>query len=208
VFRGALDRSRRRSAPPRVRARRRLPLGRRDRRDALRDDARRGAARVSRCGGGDQVRAGHGAQPEQRAAARAAATGGARRGRAAATRAAGALACSGACTRSSARPGPQSSAPEAAPPAAKPESAPEVSAAPVVAPPAERAPLAADDPRQQEIAQLEAAIERDREELRHMISTPRWDASELASDPHIREIAERLPRLQAELAALRSEAER
>lgn len=108
--------------------------------------------------------------------------------------------------------GPQSSGPtvEAAPPAAKPEAAPapEAALAPAVAPPAERAPLADGDPRQQEIAQLEAAIERDREELRHLISTPRWDASELASDPHIREIAERLPRLQAELAALRTEAER
>ena len=108
--------------------------------------------------------------------------------------------------------GPQSSAPriEAAPPAASREAAPapEASAAPAVAPPAERAPLAAGDPRQQEIAQLEAAIERDREELRQLISTPRWDASELASDPHVREIAERLPRLQAELAALRTEAER
>ena len=110
-------------------------------------------------------------------------------------------------------PGPQSAAPTVEAPlaAAAREVAPvpEVSSPPAVAPPAERAtPLAPDDPRQQEIAQLEAAIERDREELRQMISTPRWDASELASDPHIREIAERLPRLQAELAALRSEAER
>jgi hypothetical protein len=38
-----------------------------------------------------------------------------------------------------------------------------------------------------------------------MISTKRWDSAELASDPIIREIAERLPRLQAELAALRAE---
>jgi len=88
-------------------------------------------------------------------------------------------------------------------PAPAPAGAPGESAAPR----AERAPIASIDPRQQEIAQLEAAIERDREELRNLVSTPRWDASELASDPHVREIAERLPRLQAELAALRSEAE-
>src|SRR5262245_47517031 len=90
-----------------------------------------------------------------------------------------------------------------APPAPAPAAGPGESAAP----PAERAPVASIDPRQQEIAQIEAAIERDREELRNLISTQRWDASELASDPHVREIAERLPRLQAELAALRSEAE-
>lgn len=98
---------------------------------------------------------------------------------------------------------PLASRSEVAPPA---PDAPQVPS-PDVAPPAVRSPLAPGDPRQQEIAQLEAAIERDREELRNMVSTPRWDASELASDPHVREIAERLPRLQAELAALRSEAE-
>ena len=98
---------------------------------------------------------------------------------------------------------PSVSRSEVAPPA--PDAPQEPS--PIVAPPAVRSPLAPGDPRQQEIAQLEAAIERDREELRNMVSTPRWDASELASDPHVREIAERLPRLQAELAALRTEAE-
>jgi hypothetical protein len=63
------------------------------------------------------------------------------------------------------------------------------------------------DPRSDEIAQLEGQIERDREALRQLISTPRWDSEELASDPRVREISERLPRLQAELAALRTEAE-
>jgi uncharacterized protein DUF4124 len=101
---------------------------------------------------------------------------------------------------------PEAARSEAALPA--PEAAPAPAVAPPVAPPAVRSPLSAGDPRQQEIAELEAAIERDREELRNLISTPRWDASELASDAHVREIAERLPRLQAELAALRSEAER
>jgi len=115
-------------------------------------------------------------------------------------------------------PEPATPAVDAAPPGTKeaapapaPTSAPAPATAPgeSAAPPAERAPSASSiDPRDQEIAQLEAAIERDREELRNLISTPRWDASELASDAHVREIAERLPRLQAELAALRSEAGR
>ncbi len=65
--------------------------------------------------------------------------------------------------------------------------------------------LPPDDPRAQEVAELEAQIARDRETLRTLISTPRWDSSELAKDPEIRAIAERLPRLQAELEALRRE---
>ena len=63
-----------------------------------------------------------------------------------------------------------------------------------------------DDPRKDEIADLEDRIEKDRETLRQLISTPRWDSAELASDPRVREIAARLPRMQAELAALRNEA--
>lgn len=65
--------------------------------------------------------------------------------------------------------------------------------------------ISPDDPRAAEVAELEARIAADREYLRQMISTKRWDSAELASDPSIREIAERLPRLQAELAALRAE---
>ena len=61
------------------------------------------------------------------------------------------------------------------------------------------------DPRGTEVAELEARIAADRERLREIISTKRWDSTELASDPSIREIAERLPRLQSELAALRAE---
>jgi len=94
-------------------------------------------------------------------------------------------------------------APSAPPPASGPESRapdPEPSAPAAVA-----APPRSEDPRSDEIADLEGRIERDREQLRLLISTPRWDSSELASDPRVREIAERLPRLQAELAALRSE---
>jgi len=91
-----------------------------------------------------------------------------------------------------------------------PVSGPEGNAAPVPVEPSAVAPVSAsrpDDPRGEEIAELEGRIERDREELRKLISTQRWDSSELAKDPHVREIAERLPRLQAELAVLRSEGE-
>jgi hypothetical protein len=79
---------------------------------------------------------------------------------------------------------------------------------PVPEPPtAAPSPTSSGDPRADEIADLEARIERDREALRQLISTPRWDTAELASDPQVREIAERLPRLQAELSALRRESE-
>ncbi|MFI5316670.1 MAG: hypothetical protein ACHQ6T_13295 [Myxococcota bacterium] len=94
---------------------------------------------------------------------------------------------------------PQSSEPQASPPAAAPLPA---------APGVETAmPSRSADPRAGEIAQIEGQIERDRETLRQLISTPRWDSAELAADPRVREISERLPRLQAELAALRTEAE-
>jgi hypothetical protein len=79
------------------------------------------------------------------------------------------------------------------------------SAAPVFPGPVATPQLPADDPRAAEVAELEAQIAADREKLRQMISTKRWDSAELASDPNIREIAERLPRLQAQLAALRAE---
>jgi uncharacterized protein DUF4124 len=103
---------------------------------------------------------------------------------------------------------PSSAAAASAPPAAAPAPAP-------VATPQSDAPramaheaLGPEDPRKDEITELEGQIERDREALRELISTPRWDSAELASDPRVREIAERLPRLQAELAALRTEAGR
>jgi hypothetical protein len=94
---------------------------------------------------------------------------------------------------------PSEVTPAAAPPPAPlvPQAGPETGAAEKIA-----------DPRQAEIAEIEAQIERDREVLRKLISMPRWDSSELASDPQVREISERLPRLQAELAALRSESGR
>ncbi|HKC52964.1 MAG TPA: hypothetical protein VKF60_19410 [Myxococcota bacterium] len=107
---------------------------------------------------------------------------------------------------SSALPESKSSAPvaplpaaETSTPSAEPPGAP-ASAAPQ--------PSGPKDPRAEEIAQLEGQIERDREVLRQLISTPRWDSAELAADPRVREIAERMPRLQAELAALRTEAGR
>lgn len=107
---------------------------------------------------------------------------------------------------------PPASAPEPESPAPVPQGAPAESRS--TAPPAQPAPpaepvthaRASGDPRADEIAELEGQIERDRETLRQLISTPRWDSTELASDARVREIAERLPRLQAELAALRTEA--
>ncbi len=118
-------------------------------------------------------------------------------------------------------PPPALSAPEPAPSSPQTPPASESSAplAPPIAPttgPTTAAPAAApseversrqpEDPRAEEIAQLEGQLERDRETLRQLISTPRWDSAELAADPRVREIAERMPRLQAELAALRTDA--
>jgi hypothetical protein len=121
---------------------------------------------------------------------------------------------------------PKPIATEPTPAPVAPPSAASPSLAPGTPPPAELAPTptppdshssesiapppshgrAAEDPRAEEIAQLEGQIERDREVLRQLISASRWDSAELAADPRVREIAERMPRLQAELAALRSEA--
>lgn len=56
----------------------------------------------------------------------------------------------------------------------------------------------------QEILSLEEQIEADRETLKDLIS--QRDAIDFAEDPAVREIAERLPRLQAQLEQLRREA--
>ncbi len=56
----------------------------------------------------------------------------------------------------------------------------------------------------QEILSLEEQIEADRETLKDLISSQR-DAVDFAEDPAVREIAERLPRLQAQLEQLRRE---
>jgi hypothetical protein len=102
------------------------------------------------------------------------------------------------------QPPPSAVAPDT--PAAEPAPTPQTPAPPATPPgPPNARPLPPDDPRAAEVAALEAQIARDRETLRQMISTPRWDSSELAKDPQIREIADRLPRLQAELEALRRE---
>ena len=82
---------------------------------------------------------------------------------------------------------------------------PAATAAPVFPGPPTTPAIPPEDPRAAEVANLEAQIASDRERLRQIISTKRWESAELASDPNIREIAERLPRLQAELAALRAE---
>jgi hypothetical protein len=106
----------------------------------------------------------------------------------------------------SAAPEPAAPAPSGTPAPALEAAPPSPAAAPrpLPGPPSVRA-LPPDDPRAAEMAELEAQIARDRETLRELISTPRWDSAELANDPQIRELAERLPRLQAELEALRRE---
>jgi hypothetical protein len=64
------------------------------------------------------------------------------------------------------------------------------------------------DPRQAEIAELERELEARRAELKSLISQTSFDSSQIASDPRLRELAEVVPRLQAELDALRGELER
>lgn len=95
-------------------------------------------------------------------------------------------------------------------PAPAPEETPAVTNAPPPPPPAapRRAPLPPDDPRAAEAAELEREIAARQEEIRQLISQNRWEGSELATDPRLRELGEVLPRLQAELEALRGELER
>ncbi len=61
-------------------------------------------------------------------------------------------------------------------------------------------------PSADEMAELEEQILRDRETLKDLISRQGLDSAEFTADPRVREIAQRLPRLQAELEALRREA--
>jgi septal ring factor EnvC (AmiA/AmiB activator) len=56
-----------------------------------------------------------------------------------------------------------------------------------------------------QIAELERQIARDRTTLRELIGQRDKGRADIASDPRLREIAERLPRLQRELEALRRE---
>jgi hypothetical protein len=53
------------------------------------------------------------------------------------------------------------------------------------------------------IAELEGAIQRDREALKDLISQGPWEGSEPATDPQLREIAQRLANQESDLAALR-----
>ena len=82
----------------------------------------------------------------------------------------------------------------------------------VQSPPAVRSPPPATPPRREidvrAIAELEAAIERDRESLKDLISEGEWEGSEVTTNLELRELAERLARQESELAALRGNAER
>jgi hypothetical protein len=74
------------------------------------------------------------------------------------------------------------------------------------------APLAAQEPdvdvgagQAAQIAELERQIARDRTTLRELIGATGVPRADIALDPRLREIAERLPRLQRELESLRRE---
>jgi len=97
-----------------------------------------------------------------------------------------------------AKPAPPSAAGSVAPLAAAP--------APLAAAP--EPPPADVDPRTAEIAELERELDARREELKTLISESSFDSSRISSDPRLRELAEVVPRLQAELDALRGELER
>jgi hypothetical protein len=86
---------------------------------------------------------------------------------------------------------------------------PELSEPPAVsaAPPELRQPLAARPDTSDEELELQTRIDADRELLKQLTLDPRGGEA-ILSDPQIREIAKRLPRLQAELQALRSGHER
>jgi hypothetical protein len=60
-------------------------------------------------------------------------------------------------------------------------------------------------PQRSEMLELESRILADRETLKNLISQPSSPDAAFASDPEVRVIAERLPRLQAQLEELRRE---
>ena len=64
------------------------------------------------------------------------------------------------------------------------------------------------EPESAEIRELQSRIDLDREQLRELLAAERLSDESLTDDPRLREIAERLPRLQAELEALRAERDR
>jgi len=107
-----------------------------------------------------------------------------------------------------AMPGVESGPPEpptrgsaAAPSQPAPE--PPAQGAPEAAAPT-RPPAAAELPLDERIRQLEAEVAADQETLKRLIADPE-SASGLRGSPALREISERLPRLQAELRALRAQ---
>jgi hypothetical protein len=99
-------------------------------------------------------------------------------------------------------PGP-AAAPDAVPGEAPAPAAPAESEAQSGEPAASEA-----DPRQAELAALERELAARREELKELISESSFDSSQVATNPRLRELAERVPRLQAEVEALRQELER
>ena len=64
------------------------------------------------------------------------------------------------------------------------------------------------EPESAEIRDLQSRIDVDRELLRELLAAERLSDESLTDDPRLREVAERLPRLQAELEALRAERDR
>lgn len=72
-------------------------------------------------------------------------------------------------------------------------------------PPGDEAPSGAGEEENGPGEQIRAQVENDREFLRTMISRNAPAGFERSQDPRLREIAERLPRLQAELEALENE---
>jgi hypothetical protein len=95
-------------------------------------------------------------------------------------------------------------APPGVPPAPHEEPVSPPPAAEPVPPAAPDIPADA-DPREIEIAELERELAARREELKALISQSSFDSSQISADPRLRELAEIVPQLQAELDALRGE---
>jgi len=98
-------------------------------------------------------------------------------------------------------------------PAVEPALEPTLEATPELEPEGEPPPVTAGLPAEtlaptNEIAELEAQIKGYREELKTLISSSSATGTDFAEDPRVREIAQRLPRLQAQLQALQREAAR
>jgi hypothetical protein len=69
-------------------------------------------------------------------------------------------------------------------------------------PPVEAAPPRG---REDQVAELEARLARDREALKALLGGSSGEGDEWLRDPELRELARRLPQLQAEIEALRRE---